>query len=386
MMERRVPPEADQESEAAAHAPDPWAGAPRFPLERLAAFVVVLLTAAGLPPDEARRAANILVTADVRGVDSHGVARLPYFVNRLRRGLIDTAASLRTLRETPATLALDANNGFGLTLAAAAMERCIAKAETAGVCLTTVRHGNHFGMAAYYALMAPRRGLGGLAMTNASPLVTPTFGTRGMLGTNPLAVAVPTGSGDEPPLVLDMATSAVAWGKIEIARRAGEPIPSGWALDEAGQPTTDPWAARWLTPLGGERATGGHKGYGLGVIVDTLCGPLAGAAWSARVSGSRGPDQPAGIGHTFMAWRIDAFRDPEGFFADLRAMLAELRGTPPARGRDATGVLVPGDPEAAAEAANDRLGIPVKQAVLAELRVLAAELGVPFDLDNSTPR
>jgi LDH2 family malate/lactate/ureidoglycolate dehydrogenase len=228
--------------------------------------------------------------------------------------------------------------------------------------------------------MAAERGLGGLAMTNASPLVVPTFGREGRLGTNPIAFAVPTGDG--PPLVLDMATSAVAWGKIEIARRAGRPIPRGWALDLEGMVTTDPVAARWLLPLGGERDTSGFKGYGLGVLVDVLCGPLAGSAWSLHISGARGADVPAGIGHTFMAWRIDAFRDPADFYADLRTMLGELRATPPAPGDEATGVLVPGDPEIAAEAINRRDGLPIKREVLAELRLLADELGVPFGLDT----
>ncbi len=146
-------------------------------------------------------------------------------------------------------------------------------------------------------------------------------------------------------------------------------------------PTTDPFAARWLTPLGGARETSGHKGYGLGVVVDVLCGPLAGAAWGAHVLGARGPNRPANVGHTFMAWRIDAFRDPEEFFADLGAMLAELRATPPAPGHEATGVLVPGDPEIRAEALNRRMGVPVRPPVVEELRALAGELGVPFDLD-----
>jgi len=354
------------------------ADAPRFPVPVVVGFVASVLDALALPPAAARQAAEMLVVADLRGVDSHGVARLPSYAVRLQRGLINRDATLTTLRETAATLAFDANNGFGLTLAAEAMGRCIAKAETSGLCMATVRRSNHFGIAGYYALLAARRGLCGIAMTNASPLVVPTFGAAAMLGTNPIAVAVPTADG--PPVVLDMATSAVAWGKVEVARRAGHAIPLGWAVDEAGAPTSDPFAARWLTPLGGERETSGHKGYGLGVIVDALCGPLAGAAWSAHVAGSRAAPRAANIGHVFMAWRVDAFREPAEFFADLEAMLAELRATPAAAGHEATGVLVPGDPEEAAEAAARRLGVPIARPVLAELAALAAELGVPFPL------
>ena len=359
-----------------------WFDAPRFPLAHLTRFAASLLVAMGVPPRHAGPAAEFLLLADLRGVDSHGVARLPFYAARFRRGLIDAGAELRVLREGPSTLAFDAGDGFGLTQAPRAMERCIDKAEETGICLATVGHSNHFGIAGAYALMAARRGLGGMAMTNASTLVVPTFGTQPMLGTNPIAIAVPTSTkGTSPPLVLDMSTSAVAWGKIEIARRAGSSIPLGWAVDDGGVPTTDPFAARWLTPLGGARETSGHKGYGLGVVVDILCGPLAGAAWGAHVLGSRGPDRPANVGHTFMAWRIDAFRDPEEFFADLAAMLAELRATPPAPGHEGTGVLVPGDPEIRAESVNRRLGVPVRPPVVEELRTLAGELGVPCDLD-----
>ena len=359
-----------------------WSGSPRFPLARLGEFTAALLVGMGVAPAEARAAADLLLLADLRGVDSHGVARLPFYAARFRRGLIRADAELVLLREGPATIAFDAGDGFGLVMAPRVMQCCIAKAEETGLCLATVRHSNHFGIAGAYSLMAARRGLSVMAMTNASPLVVPTFGAQPMLGTNPLAVAVPTSAdGSTSPLVLDMSTSAVAWGKIEVARRAGAPIPLGWAVDESGAPTTDPFAARWLTPLGGVRETSGHKGYGLGTVVDVLCGPLAGAAWGTHVLGSRGPDRPANVGHTFMAWRIDAFRDPEEFFADLAAMLAELRNTPPAPGHEATGVMVPGDPEVRAEVLNRRLGVPVRRPVLEELRVLAGELGVPFDLE-----
>lgn len=351
----------------------------RLPLERLEAFVAEVFGALGLARPDAVEATDGLLIADLRGVESHGLARVPYYASRIRRGLIAVGAELSVVRETAATLALDANNGFGLVQAPRAMARCIAKAEATGLCFATVRGSNHFGIAGTYALQAARSGLGGIAMTNASPLVVPTFGSRPMLGTNPLAIAVPTGFGPgDPPLVLDMATSAVAWGKIENARRDGAAIPLGWAVDEAGNPTTDAFSARSLTPLGGEPAIGGHKGYALGTMVDVLCGPLAGAAWSAHVSGARGQAAAAGIGHAFVAWRIDAFRDPDGFFRDLREMLDELRSTPPAAGHEATGVMVPGDPELAAEAKNRELGVPVKRVVLNDLRGVADEVGVSF--------
>lgn len=355
----------------------------RFPLTDLTTFVEGIFLHLGLSAADAALASESLVVADLYGIDSHGVARLPFHARRLAGGMIDRQAELTTVRETPSTLVLDANNGFGQALAPRAMERTIAKAEQSGICLTSVRGSNHFGIAGYYAMMAAKRGLGGMAMTNASPLVVPTFGAEPMLGTNPIGFAVPTGDG--PPLLLDMATSTVAWGKLEVARRANAPIPLGWAVDDRGLPTTDPHAARFLTPLGGERSTSGQKGYGLAVMVDVLCGPLGGGAWSRLVSGAAGPTKPSGTGHSFLAWRIDAFREPEEFYADVNEMLGELRATKPIPGHETTGVLVPGDPEHISERYNRTNGVPIKHEVLNELRGMCAEIGIPFALDEVPP-
>ncbi len=354
---------------------------PRFTRTELALFVARVFERFGLASDRAATSAYFLLIADLRGVESHGIARLPYYANRFLRGLVNVDAVLSVVRESPSTLALDAQNGLGLALAPLAMEATIAKAAETGICLTTVRASNHFGIAGAYAQMAADRGLGGIAMTNSSPVVVPTFGSVPMLGTNPIAFAVPrSDAGDVPPLVIDLATSTVAWGKIEVARRANSPIPIGWALDEAAMPTTDPHAARYLTPLGGERLTGGHKGYALAMMVDVLCGPLGGGAWSLHVSGVRGGDAAAGTGHMFTAWRIDSFQDRQSFFADIDDMVTQLTATPVAPG-DHQPVMVPGDPELAAERENADRGIPVRVEVLAELRALAHEIGVQFDLD-----
>ena len=204
-----------------------------------------------------------------------------------------------------------------------------------------------------------------------------------MLGTNPLAFAVPAGP-DQPPFVFDMATSAVAYGKIENARRANTPLAPGLALDEHGAPTTDPHAARTLMPLGGEQATCGYKGYGLAVLVDILCGPLAGALWGTHLASVMRIGNRAALGHAFMAWRIDAFRDPAEFYADVAEMIADLRATPPLPGHEVTGVLVPGDPEHAAEERHRRHGIPVRHEVLAELPTLCDRLELPFSLTPDT--
>lgn len=321
----------------------------------------------------------MLVKADLRGVASHGLGRLAGFVHRLQTGMEDPNAELTVDRESPSTLALDGSNGLGLLIGPKAMRMTIERARTTGICLTTVRNSNHFGIAGTYAVMAAEEGMGGMAMTNATRLVVPMFGREPRLGTNPIAFAAPT-PGD--PFVLDMSTSTVPWGKIEIARRAGLPIPEGWAVDAEGTPTTDPLRVKALTPLGGTREMCGHKGYGLGLMVEVLCAQLSGNVWSNQIARMHEQTVPPGTGHMFMAWRIDAFRDLDEFKAEMGGMIRELRETPTAE--DATGpVLIPGDPEAEAERRNRDEGIPVAPGLRLELHELARELGIddPFGIE-----
>lgn len=349
----------------------------RYPLDDLRRFTVSALVAGGLDRERAVQAAEILLLADLRGVASHGLGRLAGYVSRLQRGFDRADARLEVDRETPCTLALNGNFGLGLLIGPEAMRRTIAKAKDVGICMTTVRNSNHFGIAGTYACMAAAEGLGGMAMTNASRLVVPTFAREPRLGTNPIAFAVPA-SGD--PFVLDMSTSTVAWGKIEIARRAGLPIPEGWAVDVEGRPTTDPHQVTGLTPLGGPKEHSGHKGYGLGLLVEILTGPLSGNVWSNHVGRAWEQKEPPGTGHFFMAWRIDAFRDPDEFRREMDDMIRELHDTPTAD--DAPGpVIVPGEPEAEAERRNRLEGVPVAPGLVLELRDLAQRLGLehPFD-------
>lgn len=348
----------------------------RFAVERVTAFVKDAFTAAGLTDEQADQATHMLVTSDLRGVASHGLGRLAGYVHRVQTGMEDPNAEPTIDRERPSTLALNGNNGLGLLIGPKAMRMTIERAKTTGICLTTVRKSNHFGIAGTYARMAADEGLGGMAMTNASCLVVPMFGREPRLGTNPIAFAVPTG-GD--PFVLDMSTSTVPWGKIEIARRAGLPIPEGWAIDGDGSPTTDATQVKGLTPLGGGRDSGGHKGYGLGLMVEVLCAQLSGNVWSNEIRRQRDQRVSPGTGHMFMAWRVDAFRELDEFKAEMDAMLCELRETPSAE--DAPGpVLIPGDPEADAERRNRIEGIPVAPGLRLELHDLARQLGIddPF--------
>jgi L-2-hydroxycarboxylate dehydrogenase (NAD+) len=349
----------------------------RIPAEALQQFTADVFVGFGVKQEHADQVAEVLVASDVQGIDSHGVPRLKMYTDRLRAGLVNLDPHMTVITETPATLALDADNGMGHPASIEAMNRCIAKAKDIGLCMTTVRNSNHFGIAGYYAAMALKHGLCGVAMTNATPLVVPTGAKHAYLSTAPIAAAIPAGK--EKPILLDAATSTVAWGKIEIAQRENRQLPYGLAVDPEGNITTDPHKAVALTPLGGARETSGQKGFGLGLFIETLCGQLAGGPWGRHVKGSRdevpGPTQ---TGHAFMAWRIDAFTSEDEFKAGIDQMIQELKSLETVDGVDR--VLIPGEPEYEAEADRRVNGIPVHPAVVEEIRRIGQEVGVeaPF--------
>jgi len=353
-----------------------------YPAEVLREFSARVLEAAGVPPDDAAQAADVLLAADLRGIDSHGVARLRGYYDVVRGGQVNARPEPRVVRETLTTATVDADNGLGLVVGPRANEIAIDKALEAGSGWVAVRNTNHFGIAGYYVLQALERDLIGWAMTNSSALVAPLFGTSRMLGTNPLAIAFP--GDEEPPIVVDLATSAVAFGKIEIARRRGVPIPEGWAIDADGAPATDPQAVYdggALLPLGSTRELGGHKGYALAMVVDVLSGVLPGANWGPFAPAFAITQTPpgsvgAGIGHFFGALRIDGFIDPDEFKRQVDHLVRTFRAAPAAPGT--SGPLVPGDPERAAEAERLRDGIPLLPAVAADLEALAVDVGVPL--------
>lgn len=324
---------------------------------------------------KAERAAESLVIADLRGIPSHGVARLAMYLARIESGVINPDQDLEVVRETGSTASFDAGNGLGLALAPVAMETCIAKAQAMGIGMVSVRNSTHFGIAGHYVLQAAREGLGALALTNAGPCVVPTGGNAAMLGTNPIAFAVPTGA-DSPPFVLDMATSAIAFGKVETARRAETQLTPGLAFDQDCGPTSDPQQAKYLAPLGGRLATSGYKGYGLAVMVDILCGPLAGALWGTHLSSVQDESHVARLGHTFMAWQIASFADLNDFFRDVRQMLDELRAAPAQI--EGQPVLVPGDIERDACLLNEELGVPIDRAVFRDLQGIAERYAIEF--------
>jgi L-2-hydroxycarboxylate dehydrogenase (NAD+) len=355
-----------------------------YPIERLHEFSSRVFMHFGVPTEDANLAADVLAASDLRGVDSHGVARLHSYFDMLTLGRINPRAKLRVVRELPGTATVDGDNGLGLIVGPKANAIAIDKALVVGSGWVSVRNTNHFGMAGYYPLQALKHDVIGWAMTNSTKLVAPLWGAERMLGTNPIAVAFP--GWQEPPIVIDLATSATAYGKIEIAMRAGQPIPKGWAVDRDGQPATRPQQmidGGALLPLGGSRDHGGHKGYCLAALVDILSCVLSGANW--------GPFAPPfalrqeipsrsvgkGIGHFFGALRIDGFIDPEEFKKQIDEWVRVFRGTKPRPGTP--GVVIPGDPERLAEAQRRVTGIPLSPAVVADLRDVAARTGIPFE-------
>jgi len=355
-----------------------------FPWPRLHEFCAGVFRHLGVPEAESRLAADVLSSADRRGIDSHGVARLRTYFDLISVGKINPRPRPRIVRESPSTATVDGDNGLGLVVGPWANAMAMEKAERAGTGWVAVCHTNHFGIAGYYVLEALKRDMIGWAMTNSSRGVAPLWGAERMLGTNPLAIGFP--ARDEPPIVLDMSTCAVPLGKIEIAVRKGEPIPLGWAIDREGNPTTDPRAmieGGALLPLGSDREHSGHKGYGLALAVDVLSAVLSGANWGpfAPPFALRQADPVRkvgkGIGHFFGAMRIDAFRDPEEFKAQIDDFVRTLRATRPSPGTP--GVLIPGDPERDAQKERDVSGVPLLPPVLEDLRDISRRTGVPLE-------
>ena len=345
--------------------------------DRLRSFVTELLTSLDVPPQDAWITADVLVAADLRGVDSHGVARLYQYVKRIRGGLIEVHPRVEVVHETPVSLRIDAGNGLGQVASFYAMNRVIEKAQQSGIGLAAVTQSNHFGIAGYYAMMALKYHMIGWAFTNTTPLVMPTFGKKAMTGTNPIAVAVP--AKDERPWVLDMATSVVPRGKLEVAARQGKTMPAGWAVDKNGIPTTDPNAALdggAPMPLGGTRELGGHKGYDLAILVDILSGILSGSDYGPHLAGFWGTERPSNIGHFFMAFRPDLVLPVGEFRERMDGLIRELKETPTAPGAER--VLVAGQSEDEAAERHKIVGVPLDAKTVEGLRALSTELGVPF--------
>ena len=356
-----------------------------IPFEQLLNFTIDIFRAIDCPEQHTVTSARALLSADLRGIDSHGVARLIGYVRLKEAGRANPRPEIRILHETPSTAVIDGDSGLGLVVAPYAMRVAIEKASTVGTGWVSVQNSNHFGIAGYHALQAVKEDMIGIAMTNASALVAPTFSLERMLGTNPICVAVP--AGEEPPFVADLATTTAANGKLEILQRNEEAAPHGWIQDKEGRPTTDAHALKTggaLLPLGGDRDHGSHKGYALGAVVDIFSAVLSGANYGPWV-----PPFPAyvpmptgmpgkGIGHFFGAMRIDAFRPADDFKFHMDKWIRRFRSATPVAGQEK--VLVPGDPEREMEVERRAHGIPLHASVVDDLKNLAEKLGVrhPF--------
>ncbi len=350
--------------------------APRAREGELHAFVVGALERVAVSWADARCVADALVAADLRGVESHGVARLDsFYVKRVENGVIVPQPDYTTLRESPSSIALDAGNGLGHPAARHAMERVIEKARDQGIAFGTVRNSNHFGIAAYYAMLALEHDMIGIALTNSTHLALPTFGRERMLGTNPFAYAIPAGA--EPAFVLDFSTTTVTLGKLQVAERKNQPLRPGWAVDSAGRETLEATAAfnGALLPLGGLGVeTGGHKGYGLGLLCDILCGVLAGGAFAGDLHVLESGTVAGLTSHWFAAMRIDRIRDVADFKRDLDRELRAMKDSAKAPGHQR--IYVAGEIEYEKTLEHRRSGIPLHPKVFAELDAMAERLGI----------
>lgn len=352
-----------------------------FPIQQLQNFSSRVFQYFGVPQDEADLAAEVLALSDLRGIESHGVARLHTYFDMLTLGRINPTPKVTIVRESPSTATVDGDNGLGLVVGPKANQIAMGKAAQVGTGWVSVRNTNHYGIAGYYVLEALRHDLIGWSMTNSTKLVAPLWGGERMLGTNPIAIAFP--GKKHPPIVIDMATSACAFGKVEMAKRKGDAVPEGWVIDSAGQVSTDPHGminGGALLPLGSFREMGGHKGYCLASMVDVLCSVLSGANW--------GPWAPPfalrqeipsrsvgkGIGHFFGAMSIEAFIDAEEFKAQIDDWIETFQNTRPQPG--SPGVVIPGQPEHLAHQERLISGIPLLRPVVEELLDISEKTGI----------
>jgi len=352
----------------------------RIKREELERFCRDVFLRHGLTEDDAATASQVLVAADIRGIPSHGAGRLWRYVNGLKTGLMIPDAPSEVIRETPTSVVIDSHGAMGAPVSVKTMKEVIAKAHASGAAFGCVRDSNHFGIAGYYAMMALEEDMLGIAMTNTAALGVPTFGRQVMYGTNPLAFAAPADR--ERAFVLDMSTTVVTRGKIEVYDRLGKELPLGWAVDKTGKPARDTRtilddmfnrAGGGILPVGGSgEEFGGHKGYGLAVMVDILCSVLCGAPFGQGLSDTE--TSSARVSHFFGAIRIDTFRDPVVFRHDMDKMLEGLRNCPPAE--DAERVYYAGLKEFQREAEYTRSGIPILKKTYDQLCSIGKEYGV----------
>ncbi len=354
----------------------------RYRKEDLVKYTIRFMDKLGVPEQDARILADVLISADIRGVSSHGLIRLSsYYGNRLENKYMDPRTPWKTIKETETTELIDGGNGIGQVVSYHAMRKCISKAKKSHVSVVTVNHSNHYGIAGYYAMMALDHGMVGISLTNSQPLVSPTYGSSAVFGTNPISVAVPSES--QYPFVLDMATSTVPIGRIKFFEKKGEKIPLGWGIDDEGELTDEPKNVQSggpgaLTPLGANDIMSSYKGYGLAIVVDILCGTLSGGS---NLTGVGFPHEPrvSDVSHFFMAIDIEAFRPLIDFKKQMEKLVEDLKGAPKARGKKR--IYVAGEKEFENEAYNKKHGIPLLKNIVDDLQKNGLKIGVPFNVE-----
>lgn len=351
--------------------------------DALEGYMKSILIAAGVPEADAQICADVLISADRQGIDSHGIGRLkPIYIDRIREGIINPLTDVTTIKEGPTTAVLDANNGMGQVVSKQAMQLAIDKAKTYGMGMVAVRNSNHYGIAGYYAMMAAEQGLIGVTGTNARPSIAPTFGVENMLGTNPLTFGIPT---DEAfPFVLDCATSVTQRGKIEVYQRLHKDLPKGWVIGADGEERTDTeqvlidlvTGGAALTPLGGiGEVQGGYKGYGYATVVEILSAALAGGAFLKALSGhADGKKVPYSLGHFFIAIDIEAFTSLDDFKKTTGDILRELRNSQKAPGEDR--IYTAGEKEHDAFMERSVSGVPINEALEKDIAALKTIYGI----------
>ncbi len=358
---------------------------PKYPAKKLEDFAVSTFLYMGLTVKEATISAKVLLSADLRGIDSHGIARLSGYFRLWKKGRINAHASPQIIHEKFSTATVDGDAGLGLCVGQFAMQVAIDKAKEYGTGWVSVKNSNHFGIAAYHAMKALEQDMIGIAMTNASPLVAPTFSKERMLGTNPMCYVFP--AKNYPAIVIDMATSTAANGKLEIAQREGKSLPEGWVQNSDGTHSVDANALKnggSLLPLGSTREQGSHKGFGLSAAVDIFSAVLSGAnfgPWVPPFVAFLEPDpNPVGqgIGHFFGAMRIDGFREKEDYFKAIDTWIHRFKNAEAINPNQP--VIIPGEPELESEKIRSIEGIPLNKLVIQDLNEISKEIGIePFE-------
>jgi L-2-hydroxycarboxylate dehydrogenase (NAD+) len=358
-----------------------------IPVQKLKDFMHESLTAVGVPPEDSDVVVDVLIASDLRGIESHGIGRLKMYIDRIKDGRQKATTNFEILKESPGTALIDGHHGMGHVISYKAMGLALEKAEKVGIAAVSVRNSTHFGIAGYYPKMAIKKGMAGLAFTNARPSISPTFGHDPLLGTNPIAFGVPTD--EDCPFLLDMATSITQRGKIEVADRKQIPVPEGWAIDKDGNTVTDPTKllklfgekAASLLPLGGAtEELAGYKGFGLAVMVEILSSAFSGGpfGWDLVGFDKDGNKIPFSLGHFFMAINISHFMDLDEFKTIVGNIIRSMResGKLPKADR----IWTAGEKEFDNEKRFPKIGITTNDNLREEMLLLKKELNLKTDL------